>query len=89
MTNTELITEGINLMFVGMGFVMLFLFLLILAIQLMSSLINRYFPEPMIETTPSPSQSPPIHSNTPNDLERLRPVIVAAIAHHRRTQGLK
>ena len=85
MTNTELITEGINLMFVGMGFVMLFLFLLILAIQLMSNLINRYFPEPLKTAEPSqPSPQPAI----PNDLERLRPVIVAAIAHHRRTQDL-
>lgn len=88
MTNTELITEGINLMFVGMGFVMLFLFLLILAIQLMSHLINRYFPEPLKIVEPSQSQPPP-QPAIPNDLERLRPVIVAAIAHHRRTQGLK
>ena len=87
MTNTELITEGINLMFVGMRFVMLFLFLLILAIQLMSNLINRYFPEPIkaVAESSQPSPQPAI----PNDLERLRPVIVAAIAHHRRTQGLK
>ncbi|MDG6450980.1 oxaloacetate decarboxylase subunit gamma [Glaesserella parasuis] len=83
MAETELITEGLNLMFVGMGFVMLFLLLLILAIQLMSHLINRYFPEPVVETT-QPSPQPAI----PNDLERLRPVIVAAIAHHRRTQGV-
>lgn len=90
MTETELITEGLNLMFVGMGFVMLFLFLLILAIQLMSHLINRYFPEPLkiVEPSRSRSQSPP-QPAIPNDLERLRPVIVAAIAHHRRTQGLK
>ncbi len=88
MTETELITEGLNLMFVGMGFVMLFLFLLILAIQLMSHLINRYFPEPLKIVAPSQSQ-PPSQPAIPNDLERLRPVIVAAIAHHRRTQGLK
>ncbi|QBQ63370.1 oxaloacetate decarboxylase subunit gamma [Actinobacillus indolicus] len=86
MTETELITEGLNLMFVGMGFVMLFLFLLILAIQLMSHLINRYFPEPIKIVEPSQPPSQPAISN---DLERLRPVIVAAIAHHRRTQGLK
>ena len=82
MTNTELIAEGINLMFVGMGFVMLFLFLLILAIQLMSHLINRYFPEPLKIIEPSQ----PVISN---DLEHLYPIIVAAIAHHHRTQGLK
>ncbi len=88
MTETELITEGLNLMFVGMGFVMLFLFLLILAIQLMSHLINRYFPEPLKIVETSQYQPPP-QPAIPNDLERLRPVIVAAIAHHRRTQGLK
>lgn len=86
MTNTELMFEGINLMFAGMGFVMLFLFLLIYAIQFSSKIINQFFPEN------APASSPPkVQSNVScaDDMERLRPVIVAAIAHHRRQQGLK
>ena len=46
MTSAELFGEGINLMFSGMGFVLVFLLILIWAIGLMSKLINKYFPEP-------------------------------------------
>lgn len=83
MTNAELLQEGINLMFAGVGFVMLFLFILIYAIKCMSIVVNRFFPESVVP--PSISTTQPEH----NDLDRLRPVIVAAIAHHRRQQGLK
>lgn len=86
MTNTELLQEGLNLMFAGVGFVMLFLLILIYAIQLMSALVNRFFPEPL-ET---PAVFPPTtQAVPPTDFDHLRPVIVAAIAHHRRQQGLK
>ena len=85
MTNAELFGEGINLMISGMGFVLLFLIVLIYAISFISTLINKYFPEPISAPVakPAPSAIPS------NDLEHLRPVIAAAIAHHRRQQGLK
>ncbi|WP_386688543.1 oxaloacetate decarboxylase subunit gamma [Lonepinella sp. MS14437] len=81
MTPAELFGEGINLMFSGMGFVLVFLLILIWAIGLMSKLINRYFPTPVIvpKTAPNSTALQPAS----NDLDRLRPVIVAAIAHHR------
>ncbi|PJG82534.1 oxaloacetate decarboxylase subunit gamma [Caviibacterium pharyngocola] len=85
MTNAELMQEGINLMFAGMGFVLVFLWLLIVAIGLMSKLINRFFPEPLAVQAPAQS----IQTAATDDLARLRPVIIAAIAHHRRQQGLK
>ncbi|SSZ29605.1 oxaloacetate decarboxylase subunit gamma [Aggregatibacter aphrophilus] len=57
MSPTELMGEGINLMFSGMGFVLVFLLILIWAIGLMSKLINRFFPEP--QPALKTSQIPP------------------------------
>ncbi len=88
MTPSALIGEGINLMFSGMGFVLVFLLILIWAIGLMSKLINRFFPEPQPEPKTSPN-STALSAAPTDDFERLRPVIAAAIAHHRRTQQFK
>lgn len=88
MTPSALIGEGINLMFSGMGFVLVFLLILIWAIGVMSKLINRFFPEPQPEPKTSPN-STALSAAPIDDFERLRPVIAAAIAHHRRTQQFK
>ena len=88
MSPTELMGEGINLMFSGMGFVLVFLLILIWAIGLMSKLINKYFPEPQ-PSPKTPSNSTALSAAPTDDFERLRPVIAAAIAHHRRTQQFK
>lgn len=88
MTPSELIGEGINLMFSGMGFVLVFLLILIWAIGVMSKLINRFFPELQPEPKTSPN-STALSAAPTDDFERLRPVIAAAIAHHRRTQQFK
>ena len=88
MTPSALIVEGINLMFSGMGFVLVFLLILIWAIVVISKLINRFFPEPQPE--PKTPQNSTAHSAAPtDDFERLRPMIAAAIAHHRRTKQFK
>ena len=88
MSPTELMGEGINLMFSGMGFVLVFLLILIWAIGVISKLINRFFPEPQPE--PKTPQNSTAHSAAPtDDFERLRPMIAAAIAHHRRTKQFK
>jgi oxaloacetate decarboxylase gamma subunit len=88
MTPSALIGEGINLMFSGMGFVLVFLLILIWAIGVMSKLINRFFPEPQPEPKTSPN-STALSAAPTDDFERLRPVIAAAIAHHRHTQQFK
>ena len=88
MTPSALIGKGINLMFSGMGFVLVFLLILIWAIGVMSKLINRFFPEPQPEPKTSPN-STALSAAPTDDFERLRPVIAAAIAHHRRTQQFK
>lgn len=41
----ELMSSGVELMIVGMGIVFLFLALLVVAINMMSTLIQRFFPE--------------------------------------------
>lgn len=41
----ELLTSGIELMLIGMGIVYAFLAMLIVAVNLMSTLVRRYFPE--------------------------------------------
>ncbi|MGZ8162245.1 MAG: OadG family protein [Methylobacter sp.] len=42
---TEQMSKGIEIMFAGMGIVFLFLAMLVVTINIMSSLVQRYFPD--------------------------------------------
>ena len=55
----EQITAGVELMLVGMGIVFTFLVMLIGAVNVMSKLVQRYFPEPqeiVLSTTAAPKE---------------------------------
>ena len=51
---TEMMSSGIELMFAGMGIVFLFLTMLVVAINIMSALVQRFFPDthPHTEAVP-------------------------------------
>ncbi len=69
-------------MLYGMGTVVIFLALLVVATTGMSRIVNRYFPEPVAAAAPSRSAPPP----APAEAE-LVAVISAAVQQHRTKHG--
>jgi oxaloacetate decarboxylase (Na+ extruding) subunit gamma len=53
---TELMSSGVELMFAGMGIVFLFLTMLVVAINIMSSLVQRFFPDVPIQVVGTTTQ---------------------------------
>jgi oxaloacetate decarboxylase gamma subunit len=88
-SESSLINEGLNLMLVGMGFVFVFLTLLVIVTGLMSRIISKY--EKNVgslpaEGIPSPTAviSPAMHEQQQaNDQRGLITVISAAIHKYR------
>ncbi len=81
----DIVAQGMELMLYGMGTVVLFLALLVLATTAMSGLISRYFPQP---------EPPPVTARERGAGKAVAPqldpgvvaVISAAIHQHRKTE---
>ena len=73
---TNLVIEGIKFMFLGMGTVFVFLIIMILFINLMSSIIYKFFPEPQASVDTQ-------QAGASKDNKKIVAAITAAIAHHR------
>jgi oxaloacetate decarboxylase (Na+ extruding) subunit gamma len=72
---TEQISSGIELMFAGMGIVFVFLTMLVFAINLMSTLIQRHFPD-----------TSPKFQNAPNSVDKSTVAAITAAVHHYRNK---
>ncbi len=81
MSPSELMSEGWSLMAFGMGFVFLFLSLLVFVTSQMSRFIGCYFPEPEPARIASGSRS--AATTTKKDDHELVAAISAAIKMHR------
>ncbi|PYF79306.1 oxaloacetate decarboxylase gamma subunit [Marinomonas alcarazii] len=77
-----LIEDGFGLMVLGMGFVFLFLVVLIYATKFMSRLLNNWFPE---QTVVAPNSAPKVL--TPSGVDaQLTAVITAAVHQHQKSK---
>lgn len=76
----NLFSEGLTLMVYGMGFVFVFLTLLVIATGAMSRLVMRYVPEPAPKAPRARPQSPASPSGNNDELVA---VITAAVHKYR------
>ncbi len=77
----DIVSQGVELMVFGMGTVVLFLALLVVATTAMSRALLRFFPEP--EAAVPATDHPVKISSQPGDDPQLLAVISAAIQRHR------
>ncbi|TVP49898.1 MAG: sodium pump decarboxylase subunit gamma [Halomonas sp.] len=80
MQDSELLHDGLALMALGMGFVFVFLTVLVVSVTLMSKLIGRFQPAPIASNTNKTTLSPAATSD--QDGETLA-VISAAVHRYR------
>ncbi len=77
---SELVSSGLELMAFGMGTVFAFLVLLIFATSLMSKIVNKFTPEPVV--VPPVAVTAPTQGVDP----QLLKVLAAAVKEHRARQ---
>ena len=76
---TDLMSSGIELMFIGMGIVYLFLTMLVVVINIMSGLVQRFFPE-----TPPNTLTMPTALSTGLDKSTIAAISAAVHAYRNR-----
>lgn len=79
-----LLGDGIGLMILGMGFVFLFLCILIVATSFMSRLLNQFFPDVSVT---APNAKPVAATAARNVDPKLAEAITAAVHHHRNNKN--
>ncbi|MGO2415430.1 MULTISPECIES: OadG family protein [Cobetia] len=84
MQENDLLGEGLNLMVFGMGFVFVFLSLLVVAMMAMSRLVGRFAPEPA-PAAPRASKAPAATMEA--DDGELTAVMTAAIHRFRQDRN--
>ena len=75
----SLMSQGLSLMFTGMGTVIIFLAMLVVLTNLATRLIARYFPDPIAKIDPTPK---PALVTQAVDAHTLK-VIQKAVSEHR------
>lgn len=79
MEDVNLVVEGVKFMILGMGTVLTFLIILIVAMMAQAKIIAKYFPEPeVVPVAPKAGAK---------DTNKKIAAITAAIAHHKNTNG--
>ena len=79
----DIIDQGVELMLYGMGTVVVFLSLLIVATLLMSRFLGRYFPEPEVPPASLAGRQVSMAPAQAVDQGQLVAVITAALHQHR------
>ncbi|AVV34493.1 sodium pump decarboxylase subunit gamma [Halomonas sp. GDM18] len=85
MQENDLLGEGLNLMVFGMGFVFVFLSLLVVAMMAMARLVDRFAPAP-VSAAPGAARSPASPAPAAEDDSELTAVMAAAIHRFRQDQ---
>lgn len=79
---SELMSDAIELMVVGMGFVFVFLAVLVVLTSIMSKMINKYLPAP----APVAAKAPKVKNQNASPDAQLLAVLSAAVAEYRSDQ---
>lgn len=74
---TNLLLEGFKFMGLGMGTVFAFLILMIVCMNLMSTIIHKFFPEVQVDINAN------VSTPQTQDNKKVVAAITAAIKHHR------